>query len=892
MPPSPMKSPPGYKIFSLKNLALGLIFFTLLLFFAIWTSLHTDRQMREELLLQLRLAAMAFDTESLLSLPETPGRERHPVQQQFLERMTLLHHIHPQYASIYLMGRKVNGDIFFFLESTADSDQCEAPLDPGTPYPEASEALRRIFDTRSGLVEGPLPDSWGIWVSALVPLESQTTGTVIAILGADIDARDWKKTILSRTIPPTSIMALLLFFPLIILIHRDMKVRQETLRESEANFRTFFDSIGDLVTVVKPSGRILFANEAFRRYLGYDTEECQRMHIIDLHPPEVIEEVQAILEDILAGRRSTCPLPLIRKDGRTLPMETRAWHGRWNGEACIFGLSKDLRPEIETRKRFENIFRNNPALMALSTLSEAVFMDVNESFLHTLGYAREEVIGKTPELLRLFPQPCIQKIMTEKLLAQRRINDMEIQLHCKDGRIREGLYSGEIIRNEDEKYILSVMIDITERKQTEMALARSREELELTNQALEETIAQAQEMALRAEKANLAKGDFLATMSHEIRTPMNGIIGITGLLLDTDLEEKQSRYARAIRGSAESLLRVINDILDFSRIEAGRLELDIQAFNLKTLLEDLFVFMEIPAREKKLELLLDEDSHVPTLLMGDAGRLRQILVNLLGNAIKFTPEGEVRLRVTMQKEDDRQVSLLFSVQDWGIGIPQDKQEQLFERFNQLDLSITRQYGGSGLGLAISRELVRLMGGDIGVHSRDGEGSTFWFTAEFTKPQHEAEIFSSRQPAPVLESLLKGRNPKILVVEDTLTNQEVIRGMLNKFGLCADIAENGAEALKVLETQAYDLVFMDVQMPVMDGLEATQRIRSLENLVQNRTVPIIAMTACTMEREREACLAAGMNDHLSKPFFPDHMAKILSKWLQEQGPAKSSPVEAP
>ncbi len=693
----------------------------------------------------------------------------------------------------------------------------------------------------------------------------------------------------------------------------------------------------------------------------------------------------------------------------------------------------DVTWEIVERKRAKDKLQAEEVCLRAITGSaqEAIMMITprgtisfwNPAAERLFGYTAEEAIGQ--DLHALITPPRYRAMFAKAFplfcqTGQGGAIGKTMELHAlrKDGAEIPVELSLSALQLQDGWHAVGILRDITERQ-------RAEQELIETNTALLRQTEFAKEMAARAEMASIAKSEFLANMSHEIRTPMNGVIGMTGLLLDTELSSEQRHYAEVVRASGESLLGLINDILDFSKIEAGKLDLERLDFDLAMLLEDFADTLAARAHEKGLELLCDIDPATPTLLRGDPGRLRQVLANLVGNAVKFTETGEVVVHVAVVSETATNAILEFTVRDTGIGIPADKIGLLFDKFSQVDASTTRRYGGTGLGLAICKQLVRLMDGCIDVVSEPGKGSAFRFTVQLGKQTEArakaplradlrgmrvlvvddnatnreilvtrlrswemrpeevpgglaalaalrqavddndpfaiavidmqmpdmngetlgriiyadtrlagtsmvmltsvgtrgdarrfAEIgFSAYLTKPVRLEELRGvltlacttsvgigptlqpivtrhtsrenlnlftaSTARILLVEDNHTNQQVALGILGKLGLKADAVANGAEAVKAVGLIPYDLVLMDVQMPVMDGLEATRRIRRQQAADQTPAVPIIAMTAHAMRGDKEKCLEAGMNDYLSKPVVTQALIEMLMQWLPQE-----------
>ncbi len=668
-------------------------------------------------------------------------------------------------------------------------------------------------------------------------------------------------------------------------IQRQIEDVSQALMDSEEQARFLLQSIACGVCGIDQCGYITFINPAAASMLGYAEASLtgyswhtQFQHS-NLDGTPYRFENSPVSNALRDGAVHYSDEHLWRKGKTHFPAELTCSPIHKNGNivgAVITFFDNTERKRAEELKEqieFSKILIQSLPIAAFVLNTEHRVISWNDACEELTGIKADAVIG-TNEHWRSFypsPRPCLADYVLDPSIS--RIEDHYAIFEASE-LVQGGFHSQNwvTVRNGESRYLLidagpifnrygqliavvEVLRDITESKNSEQALIEARN---------------------AAEAATRAKSDFLATMSHEIRTPMNGVLGMVQVLGETELSSEQRDFVDTIDKSGKALLTIINDILDFSKTESGKLELEVMDLDIQQTVKDVYQLMVTSAHDKGLDLLVNFSPDCPHFVMGDAGRIRQILLNLVGNALKFTESGFVEIRVGCLERLEDQVVLAFDIKDTGIGINTEAQGKLFQSFSQADVSTTRKYGGTGLGLAVCKNLVTQMNGAIRVESQAGTGSTFSFTLQLPlstkdEPDLAGDLESKVSLSPTTISL----ENTILLAEDNCINEKVAVTMLEKLGLRVDVAHNGKEAIEKNQNNSYDLILMDCNMPEMDGFQATREIRKRETISR---IPIIALTANAMDEDREKCLAAGMDGFISKPFNKNVLVEIMGNWL--------------
>lgn len=648
---------------------------------------------------------------------------------------------------------------------------------------------------------------------------------------------------------------------------------QEALRASEQRYRTVIDNLKEVIFQTDAIGNWIFLNRAWAEITGFPVEESLGKCFLDYVHPDDRALNQERFAPLIEGKKDYCrhEIRYLNRNGGFCWIEVFARLTR-DGAGNVTGTAGTLNDVTERRRaeeRFRVLFEHSSDAHLL--FDESGIIDCNNAALAMVGCDKAQMLGLHPAMLSPERQPdgrlsMEKRLEMDRIATERGYHRFDWTHRRLDGTDIPVEVTLTPVRLDGKRALLVVWHDLTERKKAETALQKAKE---------------------AAEAASQAKSDFLAVMSHEIRTPMNGVIGMTGLLLNTPLAEDQRRYAETVRNSGQALLTIINDILDYSKIEAGRLAIEPISFNLKTAMEEIAKLLAPKAAQKKLDFALQFAPNLPSRFIGDPGRIRQIVMNLTDNAIKFTKVGKTVIHIDSVASNGCEERLAFRISDTGIGIPKEIQSRLFVKFTQADGSTTRKFGGTGLGLAICKRLAELMRGTIKLESEPGVGSTFTF--EIPLPVDRSAVFEPEiKPATSIEPsdkpLFGGAfRPRVLLAEDNTTNQALAVALLQKLGCVVDVAANGAEAVELTDKLPFDLIFMDCQMPEMDGYQATAELRRREK--PNVRVPVIAITANAMQGDRDQCLASGMDDYISKPISPEILREKVQRWV---APRRSSP----
>lgn len=627
------------------------------------------------------------------------------------------------------------------------------------------------------------------------------------------------------------------------------------LNQTRENYESFFNTIDDLLFVLDEQGNIIYTNQTVIDRLEYERDELTGKSVLMVHPADRREEAGRIVGEMLAGTADYCPVPLLAKSGSQIPVETRIKRGFWDGLSVIFGVSKDVSKLRLSEEKFSRAFHSNYSIMAISGVDDTVFIDINDSFTRTLGYTKEEIIGKTILEYDFFVNKDQFSEIYKKLELNGSIREAELEIRAKSGSIIIALYSADFIYVGTRQCLLSLLIDITERKRAEKEIKEAR---------------------IEAEKANLAKSEFLSRMSHELRTPLNSILGFAQLMEMSKLGPLHKRNVGFIYQGGIYLLNLINEILDISRIEAGRISLSIEPVQISQVINEIMDAVQPMAGNRNINLELVDSPMNQFFIKADNNRLKQVLLNLLSNAVKYNNKGgTVKIYVEVKPVNEIGiVNIRISIADTGIGISEDNKLKLFTAFERIGAENT-ETEGTGLGLVMVKKLITAMGGEIGIQSTVGKGSTFWFElplAEDIKLNSRLQNYSTGISE--TESIHLGT---ILYIEDNNSNLELVEQILlehrSNIRLITDLT--GSQALKLAIKNLPDLILLDLNLPKIHGSKILSLLLKEE---KTKDIPVVIVSADAMPEQRKKLLSAGAREYITKPLNIIEFLKVVDEYI--------------
>lgn len=648
----------------------------------------------------------------------------------------------------------------------------------------------------------------------------------------------------------------------LISTNQELQMRHDLLTESYEYSEAIIATIHEPMVILNKNFHVISANKSFYKKFLVDKAQTEGKLLFDLGNKQWnIAQLREVLNNILSKNSSFENFEVTHTftgiGERIMLLNAHLIIQKTNSEQLILLAIEDItdRSRYYLKEKY-SLSLIEASLDPLTTINnEGKITDMNRATVNITGLSREKLKGS--DFFGYFTEPEKARAIYKEVFAKGFITNSPLKLRHKSGKLTDVLLNGSVYKD-DKGNVLGVVIvarDVTDQKRIESELIESKVFAELATLIAQEAKSKAEEATRTAENAMKAKQQFLSNMSHEIRTPMNAIIGFTRVILKTELSDKQREYLNAIKLSGDTLIALINDILDLAKVDAGKMIFEKKPFKMAVSIASMLQLFATKIQEKNLKLVTNYDKKIPDVLLGDSIRLHQIILNLVSNAVKFTSEGEIVVSTNLLFEDEKKVIIEFAITDSGIGIPEDNIDVIFENFQQATNGTSSLYGGTGLGLAIVKQLVTSQGGTIHVKSKINEGSTFSFTLPFEKTKNGTELENN-----LIGFDIPAKNIKILVVEDMPLNQLLMKTILDDFGFERDIAENGKIALEMLRTKSYDIILMDLQMPILNGFEATKYIR---NTMKSK-VPIIALTADVTTVDLTKCKAVGMDDYIAKP----------------------------